>query len=89
MDSREPAQAVWSGSIVFGLVVLPVKLYAATSKKAVQFRRTHAADGGRIRLRRVCELDGEEVPDFSLLGTANCTYGYCRCVNCDPAHGGP
>ncbi|WP_149829088.1 hypothetical protein [Streptomyces tailanensis] len=56
MDSREPVQAVWSGSIVFGLVVLPVKLHPATSEKAVQFRQTHAADGGLDgRLRRPAE----------------------------------
>jgi DNA end-binding protein Ku len=55
-------QAIWKGSVSFGLVSIPVKVYAATQEKDISFRQVHAADGGRIRYRRVCELDGEEVP---------------------------
>src|SRR5580704_511165 len=53
---------IWKGTISFGLVAIPVKLYTATEAHDVSFRQVHAADGGRIRYRRVCELDGEEVP---------------------------
>jgi DNA end-binding protein Ku len=53
---------IWKGTISFGLVAIPVKLYTATEAHDVSFRQVHAADGGRIRYKRVCELDGEEVP---------------------------
>jgi DNA end-binding protein Ku len=55
------ARAIWSGAINFGLVSVPVKLYSATSPKTVRFHQLHAQDGGRIRQKRVCSLDGEEV----------------------------
>ncbi|HEY2442860.1 MAG TPA: Ku protein [Streptosporangiaceae bacterium] len=53
---------IWKGTISFGLVAIPVSLYTATEARDVSFRQVHAADGGRIRYRRVCEIDGEEVP---------------------------
>jgi len=53
---------IWKGTISFGLVSIPVKLYTATEAHDVSFRQVHAADGGRIRYKRVCELDGQEVP---------------------------
>src|SRR5690606_16732908 len=46
----------------FGLVSVPVKLYAATESHDVSFRQVHVSDGGRIRYQRICSLDGEEVP---------------------------
>jgi DNA end-binding protein Ku len=55
-------RAIWRGTISFGLVSIPVKLYSATEAHDVSFRQVHATDGGRIRYKRVCELDGEEVP---------------------------
>jgi DNA end-binding protein Ku len=56
------ARSIWSGSISFGLVNVPVKLYTAVSRKTVSFHQLHDADGSRIRQKRVCEADGEEVP---------------------------
>ncbi|HEY4279860.1 MAG TPA: Ku protein [Conexibacter sp.] len=56
------ARAIWSGAISFGLVNVPVKLYSATSPKSVRFNQLHGADGGRLRQKRVCSIDGEEVP---------------------------
>lgn len=53
---------VWKGAISFGLITIPVKLYGATETKDVAFHQVHAADGGRIRYKRVCEKDGQEVP---------------------------
>jgi len=54
-------RAIWSGSVSFGLVNVPVKLMTATSPKDVRFHQLHDTDGGRINQRRVCALDGEEV----------------------------
>ena len=54
-------RAIWKGAVSFGLVSVPVKLYAATESHDVQFRQVHAKDGGRIRYQRVCSVDGEEV----------------------------
>ena len=53
---------IWKGTISFGLVSIPVKLYTATEAHDVSFRQVHVTDGGRIRYKRVCELDGQEVP---------------------------
>jgi DNA end-binding protein Ku len=55
-------RSMWKGAISFGLVMIPVKLYAATEQKDIAFRQVHREDGGRIRFRRVCSLDGAEVP---------------------------
>jgi len=55
-------RSMWKGAISFGLVMIPVKLYAATEQKDITFRQVHRTDGGRIRFRRVCSIDGEEVP---------------------------
>jgi DNA end-binding protein Ku len=55
-------RAIWSGSISFGLLNVPVKLYSAVSKKNVSFRELREKDASRIRHKRVAEADGEEVP---------------------------
>ena len=54
-------RAIWSGSVSFGLVNVPVKLTSATSPKDVRFHQLHDADHGRINQKRVCSTDGEEV----------------------------
>ena len=54
-------RAIWSGVTSFGMVTVPVKMFGATEEKRVAFHQVHAADGGRVRQKRVCELDGEEV----------------------------
>jgi DNA end-binding protein Ku len=54
-------RAIWKGAVSFGLVSVPVKLYAATESHDVSFRQVHVADGGRIRYQRICSIDGEEV----------------------------
>src|SRR5262249_28469356 len=56
------ARPIWTGSISFGLVNIPVKLFSAVSHKEVRFHMVHDADGGRIKQKRVCSLDGKEVP---------------------------
>ncbi len=55
-------RAVWSGSISFGLVSVPVKLYSAVRKKDVHFHQVEEETGARIRYQRVSEETGEEVP---------------------------
>jgi DNA end-binding protein Ku len=55
-------RSIWAGAISFGLVVIPVKLYAATEQRDITFRQVHREDGARIQFKRVCTLDGEEVP---------------------------
>ncbi|HWR86085.1 MAG TPA: Ku protein [Rhodoglobus sp.] len=54
-------RSIWKGAITFGLVNVPVKVYSATEDHDVSLHQVHAKDGGRIRYRRVCELDGETV----------------------------
>jgi len=56
------ARPIWSGSISFGLVSVPVKLFSATSPKEVRFHMLHDKDGARIQQKRVCSADGQEVP---------------------------
>jgi DNA end-binding protein Ku len=56
------ARAIWSGALTFGLVNIPVKLFGAVSQKDVRFHMLHDADGGRIRLKRFCDVDDQEVP---------------------------
>ncbi|MFD4035145.1 Ku protein [Streptomyces sp. NPDC058637] len=54
-------RSIWNGAISFGLVSIPVKLMNATENHSISFRQIHLADGGRIRYRKVCELDEQEV----------------------------
>jgi DNA end-binding protein Ku len=62
MGYADTMRSMWKGAISFGLVMIPVKLYAATEQKDIAFRQVHRTDGGRIRFRRVCSVCGEEVP---------------------------
>ncbi|MFD6238337.1 Ku protein [Streptomyces diastaticus] len=59
-------QSIWNGAISFGLVSIPVKLANATVNHAVSFRQIHTEDGGRIRYRKVCELEEKEVPSSEI-----------------------
>ena len=54
-------RAIWKGALTFGLVNVPVKLYAATEDHDVSLHQVHDADGGRIRYQRTCEICGEVV----------------------------
>jgi len=54
-------RSIWAGAISFGMVVIPVKLFAATEQRDVSFRQVHREDGGRVQFRRVCSVDGQEV----------------------------
>ncbi len=56
------ARAIWSGSISFGLLNVPVKLYSAVARRGISLREIRESDGARIRHRRVAEGTDEEVP---------------------------
>jgi DNA end-binding protein Ku len=53
---------MWMGTLTFGLVSVPVKLYSAVTPKTVHFHQLHASDHARIQMKRVCSADDEEVP---------------------------
>ncbi|MEV0292270.1 Ku protein [Nocardia sp. NPDC050710] len=55
------ARAIWKGSIAFGLVNVPVKVYTATEDHDIRFHQVHAKDGGRIKYDRVCTACGNSV----------------------------
>jgi DNA end-binding protein Ku len=55
-------RSIWNGTIVFGLVNVPVKVFSATESKSIHFHQVHLKDGARIEHRRVCPKDDKEVP---------------------------
>jgi DNA end-binding protein Ku len=55
-------RTMWRGAISFGLVTIPVKMYSAIEEKTPRFHQLHEPDGGRIRYKRTCAIDGAEVP---------------------------
>ncbi|MFJ9678867.1 Ku protein [Streptomyces sp. NPDC101194] len=54
-------RSIWNGAISFGLISIPIKLVNATENHSISFRQIHLTDGGRIRYRKVCEIDEQEV----------------------------
>ena len=54
---------VWSGTISFGLIAIPIKLFNAVSKKSVSFNQLDDRSMSRIKLRKVSAESGEEVTD--------------------------
>jgi DNA end-binding protein Ku len=56
-----PPRSMWKGAISFGLVTIPVSVFPATEEKSLKFNQLHDEDMGRIRYKRVCAIDGEEV----------------------------
>jgi len=55
-------RSIWNGTITFGLVNVPIKLYTATESKTVRFHQVHVRDGSRIEHRRICSKEDKEVP---------------------------
>jgi DNA end-binding protein Ku len=55
-------RAMWKGSVSFGLVSIPIQLYAATENKNVSLHQVHESDGARIQYKRFCSEEGKEVP---------------------------
>jgi DNA end-binding protein Ku len=56
------ARAIWTGSISFGLLNVPVRLYSAVARRSIALREIRESDGARIRHRRIAEGTDEEVP---------------------------
>ena len=54
-------RSIWNGTIAFGLVTVPIKVYSATESKTVHFREVHAKDGSPVEHRRICPNEGREV----------------------------
>jgi DNA end-binding protein Ku len=54
-------RSIWKGSVAFGLVNVPVKVYSATEDHDLKFHQVHAKDNGRIKYQRVCQECGEAV----------------------------
>src|SRR3954447_802719 len=54
-------RSIWNGTITFGLVNVPVKLYSATESKTVHFNEVHARDGAKVEHRRICPKEDKEV----------------------------
>ncbi len=55
-------RSIWNGSIAFGGVSIPVKAYPATEEHGSGLHQAHQHDGGRVKIKRICELDNAEVP---------------------------
>ncbi|MBI0319676.1 Ku protein, partial [Streptomyces javensis] len=62
-------RSIWNGNISFGLVSIPIKIYPATEDHSISFRQIHTRDNGRIRYRKVCELEDKPV-ESSEIGRA-------------------
>jgi len=54
-------RSIWNGTITFGLVNVPIKLYSATESKTVHFQEVHMRDGAQIEYRRFCSKEEKEV----------------------------
>ena len=54
-------RSIWNGTISFGLVAVPVKVFSATESHTIHFREVHAKDGSRIEHRRICPKDGKAI----------------------------
>ncbi|MFJ3339223.1 Ku protein [Streptomyces sp. NPDC086766] len=54
-------RTIWSGAISFGLVTVPIHVQSATEDHSVRFHQYHLSDMGRVRVRKVCELEDREV----------------------------
>lgn len=55
-----PPRAIWSGSISFGLVNAPVRMYSAIRERDLHFNLIHEPDGGRIGYQKVCKAEGDK-----------------------------
>jgi DNA end-binding protein Ku len=54
-------RSIWNGTITFGLVNIPIKLYSATESKTVHFHEVHTRDGAPVEHRRICPKEDKEV----------------------------
>ncbi|WP_341771263.1 Ku protein [Amycolatopsis acidicola] len=59
-------RTVWKGTIGFGSSAIPVKAYSAAEDHGTSLHQLHSVDGGRVRNKRICEVDGAEIPQGEL-----------------------
>ena len=67
MPSPMTPRSIWNGTVTFGLVNVPVKVYSATESKSIHFHQVHLADGARIEHRRVCPKENKQVPNEEIV----------------------
>ncbi|HWH06679.1 MAG TPA: Ku protein [Gaiellaceae bacterium] len=60
-------RSIWTGTISFGLVNVPVRMYSAISETDLRFHLMHEPDGGRIGYQKICKAEGEPVPDDEIV----------------------
>jgi DNA end-binding protein Ku len=60
-------RSLWNGTLTFGLVNVPVKVFTATESKSIHFHQVHLKDGARIEHRRVCPKEDKEVPSDEIV----------------------
>jgi DNA end-binding protein Ku len=60
-------RAIWTGTISFGLVNVPVRMYSAIDESDLHFHLVHEPDGGRIGYQKVCKAEDEPVPDDEIV----------------------
>ena len=60
-------RAIWSGSISFGLVSVPVRMYSAIEEHTLHFNYVHAPDGSRIGYEKICKAEDKPVPDGEIV----------------------
>jgi len=60
-------RSIWTGSISFGLVNVPVRMYSATDEHDLHFNLIHEPDGSRIGYQKICKAEGEPVPDAEIV----------------------
>ncbi|HVL88652.1 MAG TPA: Ku protein [Actinomycetota bacterium] len=60
-------RTIWKGAISFGLVTIPIRVFTAVEEKSLKFNQLHEPDQGRIKYKRVCSIDGEEVPSDQIV----------------------
>lgn len=60
-------RSIWNGTIRFGLVAVPIKLYTATESKTVSFHELHRRDEARVEHRRFCSKEDREVPNSQIV----------------------
>jgi DNA end-binding protein Ku len=62
-----PLRAIWTGSIAFGLVNVPVRMYSAVEEHTLHFNYVHAPDGSRIGYEKICKAEDKPVPDDEIV----------------------
>jgi DNA end-binding protein Ku len=67
MPASSRQRAIWTGSISFGLVNAPVRMYAAVSEQNLRFNLIHEKDGGRIGYQKICKLEDKPVPNEEIV----------------------